>query len=77
MMKIIRGFIKKIIIEVCLEFGANIFMNGDWADCNRCGAIINLKVAKCMKAAEKGEPCFDFGMVCLHCYKDLLIECNK
>ena len=71
--KIIKNIIENIILNFLQRHGANAIMNGDWFDCNRCGAIINRNKAKCMQGGKKEEIpeiCYKFGAVCLNCFEN-------
>lgn len=55
--------------DLFLKFGAELIMNGDWFDCNRCGVIVNANKTKSSKT--------QYGAVCLHCYEKLKNESNN
>jgi hypothetical protein len=67
-MKLFERFIKKVF----QKYGGDIITNGDWADCNRCGAIIHKTKFEYMMGGKKGEipdVCYNFGMVCKNCFQ--------
>ena len=74
---IFREQIRKLIYTEGQYRGANLIMNGDWFDCNKCGVIINKLRAVCYGKEYEGilldeEICNKFGAVCHHCYDGLL-----
>lgn len=52
------NMIEDIVFSLAKRHGANLIMNGDWADCNICGALINKSKFQSTKR---------YGMVCINC----------
>lgn len=67
-----RNLISSVVFELAQKMGMNLLMNGEWFDCNRCGAIISRSKAQCMMGGAKGDipdVCYEWGAVCLNCYQ--------
>lgn len=71
-------WVEGLLDEIARKKGAGLIMNGDWFDCNRCGAIINKSKAECLGGGEDiSSICHVYGSLCLSCYNALKEILNK